>query len=411
MKKLFLLLLVFVSLDVIAQPISDLLIKNALDDSEVKMIEDQMRYLNGKPYRLGPIQKMEFRTESNQLDRERQDFALRINPANPWELRSNRLYFKEYRDYLAVQKEMALKESLYERYLLLVELLHYQEMQALKANETELLERYINVLEKQQLSGLFDDKDYVDLKLDQVEKSVEADEIGFEIDNLIHKITTLFPGAAALNFSKIDSTTISPEDVHRFVEEIEIESAPLIVQYYTRRMNLAEHDYNLEKNNINFGFVQAQYQQFRIEQDRKPWSISLGVTIPVFNPNKGDMTKRKMDMFEEQQETLEEQQQFDTRSSYLRQQLRNQVKQYEQTRGKIESLKQSSLASVLNTKYDQNPIMRIRFAQSILKLDELALKLKYKMLLTYVELITVLDLIQQQPLVNYLSKDLKTLKQ
>ena len=75
--------------------ISDFL-RSANDAAEVKVFEEQVNYLQGKPYRLSPLQKLEFRTKNNQLDPSLQDYAIRISPANPWEIRSTNNYFKEY---------------------------------------------------------------------------------------------------------------------------------------------------------------------------------------------------------------------------------------------------------------------------------------------------------------------------
>src|SRR5688572_20319413 len=79
---------------------------------EVQSIDAQLNYLAGKPYRLAPIQRMELRTESNQLDRARQDYGLRFNPANPWEMRNNNKYFSAYESMLSSERSMVLEEAL-----------------------------------------------------------------------------------------------------------------------------------------------------------------------------------------------------------------------------------------------------------------------------------------------------------
>src|SRR5690606_33981188 len=103
-----------------------------------------------------PVQKLEFRTESNQLDRNRQDYALRVNPANPWEMRTNSQYFKAYHAMLGYEKGMMLEEALYERYLLLVDLSYHEELRTIKSSGIALVDAYLTVLEKQQYSTFFD---------------------------------------------------------------------------------------------------------------------------------------------------------------------------------------------------------------------------------------------------------------
>src|SRR5688572_9191584 len=83
-----------------AQTAIDGFFLSAYEDTEVKSINEQIQYLNSRPYRLAPIDQLQFRTESNQLDPSRQDYALRLNPANPWQVRNNNRYFSDYKSML-----------------------------------------------------------------------------------------------------------------------------------------------------------------------------------------------------------------------------------------------------------------------------------------------------------------------
>src|SRR5687768_14387216 len=90
-------------------------------DAEQKAFISQLEYLASKPYRLAPIQKLEFRTRTNELDFGRQDYAIRVNPANPWEVRNNNRYFKEYASELGFEMELLFRDALVERYTLIAE--------------------------------------------------------------------------------------------------------------------------------------------------------------------------------------------------------------------------------------------------------------------------------------------------
>ena len=131
-------------------------IRAAKDDPAVSMFDLQVEYLNGEPYRLAPVQKLELRTETNQLDPSRQEYALRMAPANPWELRQNNLYFKELKSSIALEKGIVLKEVLLDRYTLIIELVTYAGLRDLAQRKLELTQTSLTMLEKQQLSGYFD---------------------------------------------------------------------------------------------------------------------------------------------------------------------------------------------------------------------------------------------------------------
>ncbi len=385
-------------------------IRAAKDAPAVSMFDLQVAYLNGKPYRLAPVQKLEFRTESNQLDLVRQEYALRVNPTNPWELRQNNRYFKELKSSIALEKGIVLKEVLTERYILIIELVTYAGLRDLAQRRLELTQTSLSMLEKQQLSGYFDGEDYVDLKLEEMDKSVDMDEAAYEAENAIRKVSSIFPDAALSAKTWNIAEVVSIEQIEKLLDSLQTalpEATSL--SYYQKKIDLADREYLLERNNINFGYLQAKYQDFRIEQGRKPWSIGLGVTIPVFNPNKGDMTKRKLESIESQQELKEAKVEMDKDQARLREQLRDLIASHRKIEEKIKALNVSSLARTLNTMQKSNPVAGVKFQGNLIKLEELALKLKQNILITYTEWLASTDALQQLPLTNYLSRNLETL--
>ena len=142
MKWLFLnLALFFFSGLVCAQVTISDFIRSAEDDQEVKSVDAQINYLKSKPYRLSPLQKLEFRTQNRELLYSQQEYALRLNPANPWEMRSNNKYFEEYSSSLSIEKEVALKNALVDRYNLVILYLYYFELKSLAERNANLVKR------------------------------------------------------------------------------------------------------------------------------------------------------------------------------------------------------------------------------------------------------------------------------
>ena len=385
-------------------------ISAAKNDPAVSMFDLQVDYLNKRPYRLAPVQKFELRTESNQLDPNRQEYALRLNPSNPWEVRQNNLYFKELKSSLELEKGIVLKNSLVQRYTLVVELVMYASLRDLAQRKLELTQTSLSMLEKQQLSGYFDGEDYVDLKLEEMDKSVEADEALYEAENAIRKVAAIFPDAAQSARQWNLSEVITIPQIEKLLDSLQTAMPEATtLSYYQKKIDLADREFKLERNNINFGYIQAKYQDFRIDQGRKPWSVGLGVTIPVFNPNKGDMTKRRLESIESQQELKEAKVETGKDQVRLREQLRDLIASHRRIEEKINALNVSSLARTLSTIQKSNPVASVRFKSNLIKLEELALKLRQNILITYTEWLASTDALQQLPLTNYLSRNLETL--
>lgn len=411
MTRVLFLIFLFGANYVSAQSAFGSFINAAKTDPAVSMFDLQVDYLNNKPYRLAPVQKFEFRTESNQLDPNRQEYALRLNPSNPWEVRQNNLYFKELKASLALEKGVVLKEALLQRYTLIIELVTYATLRDLAQRKLELTQTSLSMLEKQQLSGYFDGEDYVDMKLEEMDKSVEADEAMYEAENAVRKVISIFPDAAQTAKQWSLSEVITIAQIEKLLDSLQTAMPEATtLSYYQKKIDLADREFKLERNNINFGYLQAKYQDFRIDQGRKPWSIGLGVTIPVFNPNKGDMTKRRLESIESQQELKEAKIEVSKDQARLQQQLRDLIASHRRIEEKINTLNVSSLARTLNTIQKSNPVAGVRFKSNLIKLEELALKLKQNILVTYTEWLASTDALQQLPLTNYLSRNLEILR-
>ncbi len=382
----------------------------ALEEPALKSFSNQDNFLNTKPYRLAPIQKLEFRTESNQLDPERQDYALRLNPANPWEVKRTNQYFKTYQELLQLDRDRLLKESLLERYQVIIGWVYYQEISLLKEEDKLNTEKLLSILEGQRYSSYFEAGDYVKLKLDQVEKVIELEEARFEIDNQRRRVEGLFEKAKLKTIHWPTSQIISLQRLETVVDSLSaLQASGGEVAYREKQMDLANTEWLLEKSNVNVGFLQTQYQNFRIEQGRKPWSISMGVTIPVFNPNKGDMTKRKLEMIEAEGDRDQAKSEQQTGRELMQAKIKSLLKRHNEINSMMNDLSVGTLATTLQRINDSNPTAVVQLQSNLIKLKTMAARLRQEVLLSYLEFLSYSEVLQQRPLINYLSTNLSEL--
>jgi hypothetical protein len=360
-----------------------------------------------KSYRLAPIQKLELRTESNQLDRTRQDYGLRINPANPFEIKRTNQYFRSYQELLKLDRELTLKELLLTRYEVVIGWIYYQQIRDLKAEDKTTTEKLLAILEAQRYSGLFDAEDYVELKMEQVDKVIELEETFFEIDNQKRRVEALYTEARLKNLNWPISEIISVERLDKVVDSIyQSEMQRGEVAYRQKQIEMATHEWNLEKANLNMGFIQTQYQQWRIEQNRRPWSISLGITVPIFNPNKGDMAKRKLDMIEAEGEFKAAKNDQQAGIEISREKIKSLLKRYREIQVMTDNVNTGSVANTLQQIKDSNPVAVVRMQNNIIKLKTMAARLQQEIYLGYIEFLGYAEVLQQQPVRNYLEADL-----
>jgi len=386
-------------------------LKSAVDDPELRSYDARLEYLKKKPYQLSPLQKLEFRTKNNQLDPDRQDFALRLNPANPWEIKSNRNYFEGYQSLLTLERDFAWKEALLQRYLLIIELLYDTEMKILIEEDQKLTESLIAIMDKQQYSDFFDGEDFIKLKLRQMDQMAEWEETSFEISNQVSKIVAHYPNASQRTVAWTYNQVISIKQLEKVVDSLaRLDEASATEQYHQQMITQANQEYKLEKSNINLGFLQTEYEPYRTEQDRTPWSISLGVTIPVVNPNKGDMTKKKLEVIEAEHELEETKAELTAEKKILHDEIKSLINRHQALAAKVEELKAGGFSKTLATMKDSNPAAMVQFNSNIMKLSVIMLKLKENIMLKYIEFLESTDRLQHRPLVNYLSASLEEIQ-
>ena len=376
----------------------------------VRSADAQISYLQSKPYRLSPLQKLEFRTRNRELMYTQQEYALRFNPANPWEMRSNNKYFEEYSSSLSLEKEVALKSALVDRYNLVILYLYYYELKSLAELNEKLVEQQLSILERQSASSFFDADEYVKLKVEQLDRSVEKEETDFDWQSQKSAVSQLHPAASGMNIAWETYSFIAMDRMERVADSLNTQTiSPLEVAYRKQQVNVARSQYNLEKSNINLGFLQTSYDRRRVNQDRTPINISLGVTIPIVNPNKGDMARRKLKEIESEYELksaqIEDQASQDI--SYLK--LKESITRYHDLQRKIEELKNSSLQKDLTLLKSGDPLIALQFEAGLNKLRVLQSKLRRKALTYYIEFLTKSDHLQQKPIINYLSGNLAPL--
>lgn len=392
-----------------AQVTMEAFILSARSDFDLLTFEDQIGYLDKEEYRLSPLQRTEIRTQSKQLDPSRQQYAIRLTPSNPWEVRNNSKYFAQYKSVLTHEKGLALKDALLERYNLVVAFIYYSEVKNLRDEVRRLTDLQVSVLERQRNSDFFKGEGYIELKLDQMDNTVEAEEAAFELDNHVRAMSASYP-ALSQNPGWKDDELISVERIGKVIDSLlTVRTTPATLLYRDSQIELANREYKLEKANVNFGFVQTEYENYRIEQGRKPWSISAGVTIPLTNPNKGDLSKRKLEVIEAEHKRKEAEVVMNSQLKGAYNELKSLLTRHQEIRSKIKALNVGGLSETLNAISEENPVATIRFQSNLLKLKAIEIKMKQNILLAYIKVLGYSDALQQAPLINYLSPTLVTI--
>jgi hypothetical protein len=386
-------------------------LKSAGSDEFVKTAKAKGQYLQSKPYKLSPLQRLEFRTQNRELSRYNQEYAFRFTPANPWEVKSNNQYFSQYQSFIQIERQVALKSALLDRYFAIVEYLYRLQLKTLAEHSLALTDKKLAMMDQLRGSSFFDADEYVELKIDQLEKSGNRDEAELEWSQQQALIYSLYPTAAGMPIDFAMESIISVDRIERVADSLKSkEIHSLLVAYRQQRIQMDRCHYLLEKYNFNFGFLQTEYDDRRANQNRTPFNIGLGITIPITNPNKGDMARRQLDVIEAEQELKVEEAGNAVARTSSYQQLKASIQRYRSITEKISGVESSRLADDLTMIKGGDPLVRLQFESALLKMKSVQVKFWRMVLTQYVNYLAASDHVQQQPVVNFLSGRLTQLE-
>lgn len=377
-------------------------LESAFESIQIRQIDQQKGFLESGSYKMAPIRGLEFRTESNQLDPQRQDFALRISPANPWEINRNNAYFEKYQEVIDLGQIRQIKKLIQLRYDLIIDWVYLQDRKSLKDEEIKTIRSLIEILEAQRNSSFFDPENYAELKIDLIEKQAELQDLMLEEDVLMQRIVSFFPDAQSKNLDWNLDDLVSIERISNWIETHQAQIESEEVTYHRKLVELSKAEWELEKSNLNIGFLQAQYQQFRLAQDRKPWNIGMGIRLPIFNPNKGKMAEKKLDIFEAEGNLTQVQNEHVAEVELVKSKLVGLCENYFSIQNQLEDLDLISIEKNLNSLSANNPAVNLRFQRNLLKSKNILARHQRDIYAAFIEYLSLTDALQQRPIVNYL---------
>jgi hypothetical protein len=385
-------------------------LSSAGQDPQLELYNNQINYINKGQYQLSPVRGIELRTQNNRLGSGQQQYGLRVNPANPWEVKYTNRVFTTQREILSLQKELVFKEALEKRYQLVNDLLFLNEINTIRKAIFQNGENQLLVLEKQKGSSFFDAEDYVELKLEQMEEQTALEAFGFEILQKLTEIEGLFPAAALTAPRWTYNGLITLPRIHKVVDSLMV--SPLYttrLAYRQERIKLADYEHAQQKANINPGFIQTEYTPYRFSESKNPMGLSMGINIPLFNPNKADMAEKKLDMLHAQSQLVLEKQQAEEDVKRLLLALKNDLERHQKLEQMINTYNLSETFATINALTKNNPLVTLKFNVQLMKLQKVQLQVKKDIYRRYIQLLAASDLLNQKPLINFFSNGLQPL--
>lgn len=383
-------------------------LKSALDDPYYASFAKQESIFK-KPglYSLPWVDRLEFRTRNNELLDSRQQYALRLDPGNPWQIMSNMRYFQGYRTLKTLEQQLLLKELMRERYDLVIEYWMAVERADLFQKQKDIRKQISYAMTQRSGSSDFDADQYLNNELDVIEKIADWREAEFERDVARTRILQLSSDA---DFSLTTELLVDIEQIKQMVDLRDESKTKTEVELLKQEIALSEQKIKTDKYNFDIGFLQAMYAPYKVDQGNGPFGLSMGVTIPLFNQSRDDIAREKIKNLEQQGELEQFQLRETGKSTSKAAALELHFIHYQKIDSLISALKNRELNLSTTLANNYNPVVELKYREKLVQLDLLKVRIKREILLQYISYLNNSDKLHQRPLVNFLSKDLSSLE-
>jgi len=377
--------------DYLAQSVTDL---------EMREVQEQLNFANQNAFKSPFLREVEFRVRSQNFNNSSEDYRLRFSPLNPYERKANKAYKTALGTQLQSKKIARLSKVLKRRYQLLIDHLFLSRREELVIdminNYTRLLELESNQLNRPSIQDLI-----------QLDKALLKSKLGFEkiksekrgIDYLIRVDYDFDGGIDWQNFPLVQTEQI--QEI-LFMDSLNSPQENIYVLNARNKQLLAENDLtiNEQESFSNIGFIQAEYSPDRGNMISEHMGIQLGITIPVVNPDRPDLERRKFRLIQNQNDVEVEKREAAVELFIGSNNVDGLIKQYQIVQGKLARHNNFALNANQGVPSIDVIIELLEYKDSLLNTE---LSIYTQLLESYISLLEYQGRLIELPYRNYLS--------
>lgn len=380
----------------------------AQSDLSLNPAQAKLDFLKENNYNGPWISRVEFRTRSNNADFSQEDFRLRFTPANPGEIKANKRYYSKQVDLLNLEYQEEFGVALKRRYKIMIDHFFESEKIANLKKQLGINRQLIELMNSGTAAYSMDLGDLIDAESDELNLSLSIGNSRIKLDEIEFLIRDAYEFVGEIEWK--EEEVIGIQDILNLFEEFKDHPTGQHI-YLTKidqRNMLAAEKFNIEKSESlrNIGYFQAEYDTDRGNETSEHFGYQIGIRIPIVNPDKPDLNRRKLALMDDEAilEEKKEDHQREMELTVLR--MDHFAKQYEEINKKLTAM---SMQSFFNLRKPDKS-MKI---SDLIKMNEFYIDLLIKLnsvqkqiYETYLQYLDLNGKLSEAPLRNYLSKNL-----
>jgi hypothetical protein len=357
----------------------------------------------------GPwISRVEFRTRSNDANLSQEDFRFRLTPGNPAELKAYKRYYDKQVTLLNTEYKDVLNSALKNRYAIAID--HMFESFKKSNLESRLLanKQIIEMINSGTGVYSLDIGDLIDAQSDELDMGLSIQNSKIRLRELEYVIKDHYSFSGDITWSEIELMEVT--DILNLFEEFKKNTTGQHINLVKleQKNQLDAERFNIEKSEIlrNIGYFQAEYDTDRGNEPSRHFGYQIGIRIPIVNPDKPDLNRRKLATMDDAALLTERQEEYRRKMELSVLRMDSYAHQWHDITEKLELLRSQNLLNF--QRMDKSVKVR-----DLLKINEFHIELldkknsiEKKIFENYLEYLDLCGLLTEMPLRNYLAKDL-----
>ncbi len=381
--------------------------------SDISMVNYRWKsdFLSSNPYRTPWIQRTELRTRTNDFNFSPDEYRFRLGPTNPFEIAANKKYYQVEFDYMLSEYQAGLNRALEERYQLIIDLLEMYGLKDLRTNQLSILEKEINYYVTIAGNPEFSVDDYIDALEDQIEVKMKLSAIQHDIDIIIKKIRHKHTFDGDVDPGVFDIISVKAiKNRLQTIHDVENERKnDLLVDNLHQELKVEEQRIQVEKaeNRRNIGFIQAEFDRDRGNEFDEHLGFQLGVRLPLTNPDRPDLNRRRLQLIDDQADVQERESEITVQRDLIKLEMAFLLDQYDNF---TEEEPRSKILEMSKDIYDHDPADVIKLNKTVLRIDRMMQEVKWQIYRTYIDYLFYTGQLIEPPLKNYLSSNVREIE-
>ncbi len=384
------------------------LLAGQIDSTLIQSLQNSQAYLANTNQDMPLINKLEFRSETDELNIARQEYVFRMS-FNGKKSREAQTQVTKSQSRLYGLKEQLLEEDqMIERYELITDW-HYAQEELIGLMDKKILLEDKKTVYQKMLNSSFD---FNIEKLLKVEESLQ--EIERNVLQLKYKksfiIQQLLPTQDVESQLRLDSSKwISLGKMEELLEEIILLKNPTLDQMIQEEeVNFAQIEYNVEKAEGKkiLDFLQAKYAGRDKLGFEKEWSLGIGINIPTKSSTRVKMNEATLKIFDEKYKDKELATDLERKVMRSYNEFQFLIQEHKTIQQQISDNRLEETFEKYRAKGTVHPLSLLQIKESALKSKRALKKIEKEACFIFLEILVYKGRLASSERINYLSDDL-----